>query len=127
MAIKNLFTFNAIVCLIMSLSLIFTPQMLSDLYTIDPTMSNGAIVFSRAFGSLILGLGIALWMSRNAVPSDRRRGLLIIITISCGLTVINYIYGILTGVNTDMAWGLVILTAILALWGGLLLSKETAY
>lgn len=127
MTIKNLFTFNAIVCLIMSLLLIFTPQMLSDLYTIDPTMSNGAIVFSRAFGSLMLGLGIALWMSRNAVPSDGRRGLLIIITISCGLMVINYIHGILTGVNTNMAWGLVILTAILALWGGLLLSKETAY
>lgn len=125
MTIKNLLTSTAIIAVLMGLSLVFTPQMLSDLYNIEPIMSKGFIVLSRAYGSLLLGLGIALWMSKNALPSAGRRGLLLIITISCALMAINYIDGILTGVNTNMAWSLVILTAILASWGGLLLSKET--
>lgn len=125
MTIKNLLTSTAIIAVLIGLSLVFTPQMLSDLYNIDPIMSKGFIVLSRAYGSLLLGLGIALWISKNALPSAGRRGLLLIITISCALMGINYIHGILTGVNTNMAWSLVILTAILASWGGLLLSKET--
>lgn len=126
MKIKNLLALTAIIAILIGLSLVFTPQMLSDLYNIDPIMSKGFIVLSRAYGSLMLGLGIALWMSRNALPSAGRRGLLLIITISCTLMAITYIHGILTGVNTNMAWILVILTAILASWGGLLLSKETS-
>jgi hypothetical protein len=125
MITKNLLTFTAIIAVLIGLSLILTPQTLSDLYNIDPTMSRGAIVLSRAYGSLLLGLGIALWMSRNALPSAGRRGLLLIIIISCALMAANYIHGILTGVNTNIGWSLVVLTAILALWGGLLLPKET--
>jgi hypothetical protein len=125
MTVRNLFIFNAIICILFALPLIFAPQILADMYTVEKTIIDGGIaVIVRAYGSLMLALGIALWFSRNAKPSIGRRGLLILILVANIPLVINYLHGILTGIEKNEAWGIVILTTVLAAWAGLLLSKE---
>src|ERR1700712_2859174 len=116
MTIKNLFTITAIVCLLFAISLIFMEPMLAKLYQIDPTVSSGAIILARAYGSIMLGLAVAFWTSRNSLPATSRRGLLLLLTISCGSLAITYIHAILTGIINNQGWGLVILTALLASW-----------
>jgi hypothetical protein len=126
MNVKNLFTIDAIVCVLFGISFIFSTQKLSDLFVINPVLSDGAIASLRGFGLVLLSAGVALWLSRNSTPSAARRGLLIFICFSGILTAANTIHAIVTGIENTTAWVIVILVAVMGGWAGLLLPKEKA-
>ena len=82
MTVKNLFIFDAIVCLLFGLPLIFTPQVLANIFLVDPALTDGALATFRSYGIILSGSGIALLYARNALPSSARKAFLIFIAIS---------------------------------------------
>ncbi len=124
MTIKNLFIFDAIVCLLFGLSFIFTPQELAKLFLTDPSLTDGAIVTFRGYGILLCGGAFALLFARDSVPSAAKKGLLFFIIISGTLTSINSIYAVLTGIENTKGWFAVIPVIIITIWGIVLLPKE---
>lgn len=124
MTLKNLFIFNAIVCLLFGLPCIFIPQSLANLFLAEPAFTDGAISTARGYGIMLCGSAIALLFARNSVPSTARKGLLIFIVIGGVLTSFNLIYAVLTGIDNAKGWFAVIPTLIITIWGSLLLLKE---
>lgn len=124
MTVKNLFIFDAIVCLLFGLPLIFRPQVLANIFLVDPALTDGAIATFRSYGIILSGGAIALLSARNSLPSKARRGLLIFIAVSGTFTTINNIHAVVTGIGNNTEWGVIISTAIISVWGIILLLKE---
>ena len=81
-------------------------------------------LITRAYGSLIFSVGMALFLALNASESYGRRTILVLITLANGILMILHAYATLTGVENVNGWGKVLLVAILAGWGGKLLMEE---
>jgi hypothetical protein len=125
MTVKNLFIFSSVVALAFGLPLLFAPQAIIDMYAIDKSALSGIDVHvSRSFGGLLTAFSIAGFMSYNAEPSYGRRGLLIITVVNAGISTILNILAIMNGVQNSLAWLTVVAVAVIAVWAGLLLSKE---
>ncbi len=124
MTVKNLFIFDAILCLIFGLPLVFSPQYLANLFLVDPVLTDGVIATFRSYGIILSGGGIALLSARNSLASKARRGFLIFIAISGTLTAINNIHAVITGIGNNNSWGGIVPTAILSIWGIILLFRE---
>ena len=122
---KNLFIFNGIVCLLFGISMMVVPSHIVQIYVPeDPNMSPYSDLITRAYGSLIFSVGIALFLAIKASESYGRRAILVLITLANGLLVVFHAYATLTGVENVYGWGKVLLVAILAGWGGKLLMSE---
>ena len=124
MTIKNLFSFDAIVCLLFGLSYIFIPKDLAKLFLTDPALTDGAIATFRSYGILLCAGAIALLFARNSIPSTARKGLLIFIVIAASLTLVNLIYTVLAGIANNKLWFCIIPIIIITIWGIVLLPKE---
>jgi hypothetical protein len=124
MTIKNLFIFDAIVCLLFGLPSMFIPQALAKFFQTDPTVTDGAIALLRSYGIMLTGGAIGILFARNSVPSAARRGFLIFIVVAGTLTSINLIYAVLAGINNTNGWLGIIPTLVVTLWGIVLLPKE---
>jgi hypothetical protein len=124
MTIKNLFIFGAIVSVFFGLTLIFAPEALAKVVFINPTFSDAALALTRNYGIFLTSVGIAVYTARNSKPSTARRGYVIQTTVSGILLTLWVIYGIFAGIDNSNAWGIVILTAILGIWGTMVLLNE---
>ena len=124
MSVKNLFIFDAIVCMLFGLPLIFTSQGLANIFLVDPALTDGAIATFRNYGIILCAGAIALLFARNSMPSTARKGLLIFIVTAGTLTSINLIYAVLTGIENSRILLAVIPTTIISIWGIMLLPKE---
>ena len=124
MSVKNLFIFDAIVCLLFGLPLIFSTQMLAKMFMVEPALTDGAIATFRSYGMVLVSAGISLLAARNALPSLARRVFIIFISLSGTLITFNTVHAILTGIENNMAWSIVVMTVIVGTWAIMLLLKE---
>lgn len=116
MTVKNLFIFDAIVCLVFGLPFIFIPQDLAKLFLTDPALTDGAITTFCNYGIMLSCAAIGLLLARNAMPSTARKGLLIFIATAGTLTSINLIYAVLSGIENCKGWLGIIPTIIICIW-----------
>jgi uncharacterized membrane protein len=124
MTVKNLFIFDAIVLLLFGLPLIFAPQALAKIVFIDTSLTDVVIATFRSYGVILLSLALAVFSARNLMPCPARRGLLTSIAIADTIISLITIYAIVTGIENNTAWGIVILTGVVGIWAMLLLLKE---
>jgi hypothetical protein len=124
MTVKNLLIFAALISLLFGITLIFVPEGLAKIIFTDPTLTDSALATARNYGILLFAVGIASFSARHSRPSAARRGFLIQIAISGVLLTCYDAYTVFKGIDTNMGWGIVAITAILAIWGLLLLLKE---
>ena len=126
MTTKNFFIFQALVSLGYGIPLLFAPSMLTAMYTTQTLDVSGALdILSRGYGTLLIGVGIGCWTARDAGASLARRSMLLMPTIGNTLVTIVHIKAILQGTENALGWTTVLITAVLAVWAGLLWSKET--
>ena len=124
---KNLFIFSSVILLAFGLPLLFAPQAISDMYAVDKSALSGiALHVYRVYGALLIAFGIGGFASLKAGPSYARRGLLLIIVVNAFLLLILHILAIKNGVENSLAWSIVLISAVITVWAGLLLSKEKA-
>ncbi len=126
MTAKNFFIFQALVCLVYGLQLLFVPSMLVAVFTSQIIDMSGVLdVISRGYGTLLTALGISYWTARDAGASIARRSMLLMPAIGNTLLTIVHIRAIIQGSENALGWTTVLIAAVLAAWAGLLLSKET--
>ena len=125
MTLRNLFIFNTVINVLFGIPLLFIPKLLVDMYVVDAAQATSAtFVISRAYGSLILALGVALWSARNAQASLGRRAIVQMVVVANAIVAVVYSYAVLAGVYNNMGWSIVAINLVLAVWGGSLLAKE---
>lgn len=128
MTLRNLFIFNTVISVLFGVPLVLAPMILVDMYLVDPSQATaGLLVIARAYGGLILGLGVALWSARNAQASLGRRAILQMVVVANAIAAAVYIYAVLAGVYNGMGWSIVAINVVLTVWGGSLLAKEMGY
>lgn len=93
------------------------------MFLVDPALSDGAIATVRMAYFYRAWL-LLFWLQEMQLPSIARKGFLIFIAISGTFITINNICGVLTGIGNNNGWGGIILTAIISIWGIILLLKE---
>ena len=127
MTTKFFFIAQALVSLVYGLQLLFVPTMLEAVFTSQTLEVSGVLdILSRGYGTLLIGVGIGYWAAREAGASIARRALLLLPIIGNTLVTIVHIRAILQGTENALGWTTVLLTAVLAVWAGLLWSKESA-
>ena len=127
MTARNLFILAAIITLGFGLPLLFAPYELIRMYAVEPVEPEPVIsLLAGGYGTVLVGLGVALIFSLNAKPSVARRGLILVLTVTNILATIVHVSAILRGHENNLAWTIVAVTVIQAVWGGYLLPKENA-
>ena len=122
---KNLFILASIVAFAFGLPLLFAPQGIVDMYAVDKSALPGvALHVCRAYGALLFAFGIGGFASLKAEPSYARRALLLITVVNAFLVLILHIFAIKNGVENSLAWLIVLISVVITVWAGLLLSKE---
>lgn len=125
MTVKNLFTVNGIVCILFAIPLILFPVSFLQNYIVEGDhLGNIGVNVSRAYGGMLLALGVALLMARKAQPSYGRKGLLAAIFIGNLVGFLVYAQATFVGAAGSMTWSSVAITGIFAIWALLLLLKE---
>jgi len=129
MTSKNLFTFNAIICFLFAIPLLAVPAQFLSQYMIetDQLGSAGSAV-SKAYGGMILALGVALWMGRNAMGESLARKILLwYVLIGNACAFFAYMVPALNGLINPRIYTSVVLAAVLALWAAFLIFKKKKY
>jgi hypothetical protein len=121
---KNLLIFAAIVGLFFGLFLIFAPEILAKIVLTHPEAGSGALATFRDYGILLLAVGIGSFIASNSMPSAARRGYVVQITISSLLFAAYNIYNVVSGICKSAGWGIVVITAILGIWGLMMIPRE---
>ena len=105
--------------------MMIAPLMVISIYAPESTALNPYFdLITRAYGSLIFAVGIALFSAIKATESYGRRAVLMLITVANTLVFIMHIYATLKGIENANGWILVIILGVLAIWGGKLLMEE---
>ena len=125
MTTKNFFTYQSILNLAFGIALLFAPQMMLDTYGGEKIDLTGTIesVF-RSYGTSLIGLGIAAYLMRKAKFSLAMYAFLVATCVSAILVIIIHIRAILQGDQNSLGWLTVLLVGIIAVWSGMLISKE---
>lgn len=124
---KNLFTVNAIINFLFAIPLLAVPALFLSQYMIEgDQLGHAGLAVSKAYGGLILALGIALWMGRNSLRGSLARKILLwFVLIGNVGNLIAYLPSALSGALTPLIYTTVGLTAILAIWSAILLFKKS--
>lgn len=121
---KNLLIFAGIVGIFFGLFLIFAPETLGKIVLTRPEANDGAIATFRDYGILLFSVGIGSFIASKSMPSAARRGYVVQITVSSLLFAAYNVYNIISGVCKSAGWGIVVITAILGIWGLMMIPRE---
>lgn len=129
MSFKNLCICNGIICLLFGLLLLIIPSEFVDFIFPEgeDNLCKVGVILARGYGALLVGLGVALFISRKAKESYGRKGLLVLITVANGLLmVILALAFYLKTLDSSLAWLIVVFVVVgaIAVWSGILLLKE---
>ena len=125
MTTKNFFIFQAFVCLAYVIPLLLAPDFFINLSAFSKIdMTSKLVNISRGFATALIGIGVASFMVRAAVPSLARRGFFVLAFVANTLVTIVNALSILRGDQNSTTWITVLLTALLAVWSGWLWSKD---
>jgi hypothetical protein len=99
---KILFTAHAFVSWLFGLALLVTPVALLALYGI--TADPASVLLARLFGGALVGLGVAAWFARVAVPSEGLRALILGDAVISILGCLVCIQGTLSSTSNALGW-----------------------
>jgi len=115
MTIRNFFVVSAIIIFLSGVVSIISPQMMFDAWG---TASNQAgLIITQLSGALEVGLGLILWLARNAGVSNARKA----IVIGGFITYILFFIIMMLNLSTELSpavWANIALYLLLALGFG---------
>jgi hypothetical protein len=125
MTAKNFFIYQAILSLGFGIPLLLVPLMLTSVYVASLPDTTGTVeTLSRGYGTLLIALGILSYMMRNVKAPSARYAFFVSVFIGNLLVTIVHIRAIIIGFENSAGWSTALLTAIAAVWAGLLMTKE---
>ena len=112
MKLSTFLIIKAIVCCVFGIGYVLVPVTVGTMYAIN--LDPDGVIMARFFAALLIGIGLILWLLRNADWN-----VLKVITLSlCVADTIGFIValvGQLTGVMNGLGWIIVIIWFLLAL------------
>ena len=112
MTTRNFFIIAALIIFLSGLGSVVYPQIMFDMWG---TNSNQAgLIITRLSGALEIGLGLILWLARNAADGETRRAILIGGLVTYTLFFIIMMFNI-AGVSSAFVWLNIALYLLLAL------------
>jgi hypothetical protein len=112
MKLSTFLIVKAIICFVFAIGYIVVPVATGSIYEI--TLDPDGIIMARFFGALLLGIGLILWLCRNADWNVLKS-----ITLSlCIADTIGFIIALvaqLAGVMNSLGWIIVVIWLLLAL------------
>ena len=103
MSLKTLLSLYAAVAGLFFLGLVSVPAFWIALYGATP--DTQATVLLRLVGALFGGIAVMVWVGRSAEPSKSREAMVLGLTILNGLAALASVWGALSGVYNQFAWG----------------------
>jgi hypothetical protein len=103
MKLKTLLSVYAVTAMVICLGFLVVPEFWITLYgaTVDPQAS----LLLRLIGALFGGLAVMAWVGRAAEPSPSRNAMVGGLIVLNGLATLVAVFGALTHVYNQLAWG----------------------
>ncbi len=125
MTSRNFFLFQAFVALAYGIPLLLMPEAFMNLSAVSKVeMTTKFDLIARGYATVLIGVGIASIVARNAGPSIARRGFFALALVTNTLVIIVGIGALLRGEEKSSGWITIVMTAILLAWSGMLWSKD---
>lgn len=125
MNVKTFLLVSGTIAALFSVPFIFYPAAFIENYSASGSTIGGlGVIIARAFGGMLLGLGLGQILARKASESYGRKGLLAAATIGNLVGAAVYIHAGMGDLLNNLNWSSVIITLVLGLWGLMLFLKE---
>ena len=102
MTSRSLLTITAVVAILYGLAFVLIPDTINALYGV-PSAPHIAL-YTRFFGSALLGLGVITWFAKDFRSWDVIRGVLIGIVVTTAIGGLLALFAVLTGLSNAMTW-----------------------
>lgn len=114
MKLKTMFSITSILLMIWG-GLMFFSEYFWGLATWSAEPTDVEFYLARAGASLLIGLGVMLWIGREAQPSKARDAIVVGVVVANVLAVVTNLIGIFAGKVPTIVWGGVVLNGLIAL------------
>ena len=111
MTSKSMLTITAIVAILYGLAFVLIPDNLNALYGV-PSAPHTAL-YTRFFGSALLGLGVITWFAKDFRSWDAIRGVLIGTAVTTAIGGLIALFAVVTGLSNAMTWTSVLVYALI--------------
>jgi ABC-type Fe3+-siderophore transport system permease subunit len=111
MTSRTFLTITAVVAALYGLAFVLIPDNINALYGV-PSAPHTAL-YTRFFGSALLGLGIINWLAKDLRSWDAIRGILIGIAVTTAIGGLISLFAVVTGLSNAMTWTSVLVYALL--------------
>jgi ABC-type Fe3+-siderophore transport system permease subunit len=111
MTSRTLLTITAVVAILYGLAFLLVPDTINALYGV-PSAPHIAL-YTRFFGSALLGLGVITWFAKDFRSWDAIRGVLIGIAVTTAIGGLIALFAVVTGLSNAMTWTSVVVYALL--------------
>jgi hypothetical protein len=102
MTSRTLLTITAVVAILYGLAFLLALDTINALYGV-PSAPHIAL-YTRFFGSALLGLGVITWFAKDFRSWDAVRGVLIGIAVTTAMGGLIARFGVVTGLSNAMTW-----------------------
>jgi hypothetical protein len=121
MTSRSLLTIIAVVAVLYGLAFLLIPDSINALYGV-PSEPHVAL-YTRFFGSALLGLGVIDWFAKDFRSWDAIRGILIGSVVTTAVGGLIALYAVLSGLSNAMTWTSVLVYALLFVGAAYCLSQ----
>ena len=111
MTSRSLLTITAVVAVLYGLAFVLIPDTINALYAV-PSAPHTAL-YTRFFGSALLGFGVINWFAKDFRSWDAIRGVLIGTAVTTAIGGLIALFAVLTGLSNAMTWTSVLVYALL--------------
>jgi hypothetical protein len=112
MKLSTFLMVKAIVCLVFGIGFAVVPTTVGSIYAL--TLDPDGLIMARFFAALLIGIGIILWISRNA-DWNVLKGITLSLCIADTIGFIVALVGQLSGNMNALGWIIVVIWFLLAL------------
>jgi ABC-type Fe3+-siderophore transport system permease subunit len=111
MTSRTLLTITAVVAVLYGLAFVLIPDSINALYGV-PSAPHTAL-YTRFFGSALLGFGVINWFAKDFRSWDAIRGVLIGIAVTTAIGGLIALFAVVTGLSNALTWTSVLVYALL--------------
>jgi Na+(H+)/acetate symporter ActP len=111
MTSRSLLTITAVVSVLYGLAFVLVPDKINALYGVPSAPHID--LYTRFFGSALLGFGVATWFAKDFRSWDAIRGVLIGIVVTTAIGGLIALFAVLTGLSNAMTWTSVVVYVLL--------------
>ena len=111
MTSRSLLTITAVVAVLYGLGFVLIPDTINAIYGV-PSDPHTAL-YTRFFGSALLGFGVINWFAKDFGSWDAIRGVLVGIVVTTAIGGLIALFAVVTGLSNAMTWTSVLVYALL--------------